>query len=81
MLDDMTDDWSDEETEDPLVADTRNFSKVEKWTRDGAKAPAQAKFQGGGNPAVVFRRRLRKPGDGSRSGQQAPNLLDAKSID
>jgi hypothetical protein len=37
VLDDMTDDWSDEETEDPLVADTRNFSKVEKWTRDGAK--------------------------------------------
>jgi hypothetical protein len=33
----MTDDWSDEETEDPLVADTRNFYKVEKWTRDGAK--------------------------------------------
>ena len=32
----MTDDWSDEETEDPLVADTRNFYKVEKWTRDGA---------------------------------------------
>jgi hypothetical protein len=30
----MTDDWSDEETEDPLVADVRNFYKVEKWTRD-----------------------------------------------
>jgi hypothetical protein len=37
VLDDMTDDWSDEETEDPLVADTRNFYEVEKWTRDGAK--------------------------------------------
>jgi hypothetical protein len=33
----MTDDWSDEETEDPLVADTRNFYKVEKWTRDGTR--------------------------------------------
>jgi hypothetical protein len=36
----------DEETNDPLVADARNFYKVEKWTRDGAnfcqgdKAPA-----------------------------------------
>jgi hypothetical protein len=29
------DDWSDEETNDPLVADAHNFYKVEKWTRDG----------------------------------------------
>jgi len=28
---------SDEETNDPLVADVRNFYKVEKWTRDGMK--------------------------------------------
>ena len=33
----MTGDWSDEETNDPLVADTRNFYKVEKWTRDNTK--------------------------------------------
>jgi hypothetical protein len=26
----------DEETNDPLVADVRNFYKVEKWTRDGS---------------------------------------------
>ena len=26
-----------EETTDPLVADLRNFYKVEKWTRDGKK--------------------------------------------
>ena len=30
-------DWSDEETFDPLKADDRNFYKVEKWTRDGTK--------------------------------------------
>ena len=30
-------DWSDEETDDPLVADVRNFYKVEKWTRDDTK--------------------------------------------
>ena len=27
----------DEETKDPLVADVRNFYKVEKWTQDGMK--------------------------------------------
>jgi hypothetical protein len=26
-----------EETTDPLVADARNFYKVEKWTKDGTK--------------------------------------------
>jgi hypothetical protein len=31
----MNDDWSDEETFDPLYADDRNFYKVEKWSRDG----------------------------------------------
>jgi len=30
-------DWSDEETDNPLLADDRNYYKVEKWTRDGSK--------------------------------------------
>ena len=30
-------DWSDEEPDDPLLADDRNFYKVEKWTKDGMK--------------------------------------------
>jgi hypothetical protein len=29
--------WSDEETNEPLIADHRNFYKVEKWTKDGSK--------------------------------------------
>jgi hypothetical protein len=29
--------WSNEETDDPIYADTRNFYKVEKWTRDGLR--------------------------------------------
>jgi hypothetical protein len=29
--------WSDEETDEPLIADHRNFSKVEKWSRDGQR--------------------------------------------
>ena len=31
------DDWSYEETRDPLCADDHNFYEVEKWTRDGTK--------------------------------------------
>jgi hypothetical protein len=27
--------WSDEETNEPLLADHRNYYKVEKWTKDG----------------------------------------------
>jgi hypothetical protein len=27
--------WSDEETNNPLLADDRNFYNVEKWTEDG----------------------------------------------
>jgi hypothetical protein len=29
--------WSHEETDDPLYADRRNFYKVEKWSRDGRR--------------------------------------------
>jgi hypothetical protein len=29
--------WSDEETDNPLLADDRNYYKVEKWTWDGIK--------------------------------------------
>jgi hypothetical protein len=29
--------WSDEETHEPLIADGRNFYKVEKWSRDGQR--------------------------------------------
>jgi hypothetical protein len=28
-------DWSDEETTEPLIAEHRNFYKVEKWTKQG----------------------------------------------
>jgi hypothetical protein len=30
-------DWSDEQTDDPLYADDRNFYKLEKWAKDGTK--------------------------------------------
>jgi hypothetical protein len=31
----MTKGWSDEETDNPLYADERNFYKVEKWIKNG----------------------------------------------
>jgi hypothetical protein len=37
MSDDWSEDWPDEETDNPLRADDRNFYKVEKWTKDGMK--------------------------------------------
>ena len=30
-------DQPDEETDEPLIANDRNYFKVEKWTRDGSK--------------------------------------------
>jgi hypothetical protein len=33
----MIHDWSDEETNNSLLADEYNFYKVEKWTGDGAE--------------------------------------------
>ena len=27
--------WFDEETDEPLLADHRDYYKVEKWTKDG----------------------------------------------
>jgi hypothetical protein len=29
--------WSEDETDNPLYADDRNFYKLETWTKDGAK--------------------------------------------
>ena len=33
-------DWPDEQTDDPLYADDRNFYKVEAWSRDGNRIDA-----------------------------------------
>jgi hypothetical protein len=40
-------DWSDEETDNPLNADDRNFYKVELWTKD--KQPVLRMLYGGSN--------------------------------
>jgi hypothetical protein len=31
----VNDHWAAEQTDNPLLADDRNFYKVEKWSRDG----------------------------------------------
>ena len=33
-------DWPDEQTDDPLCGDDRNFYKVEAWSRDGNRTDA-----------------------------------------
>jgi hypothetical protein len=33
----VANEWSNEETDNPLKADDRNFYKLEKWTKDGSK--------------------------------------------
>jgi hypothetical protein len=38
-------DWSDEQTDDPLYADDRNFYKVEAWSRDGMRIDAPVRRQ------------------------------------
>jgi hypothetical protein len=38
----MNDDWSDEQTDNLPLADERNFHKVEKWIKDGAKVDSDA---------------------------------------
>jgi hypothetical protein len=37
MVAQVVSNWSDEETNEPLLADHRNIDKVEKWTKDGAR--------------------------------------------
>ena len=50
--------WSDEETDEPLIADNRNFYKVEKWTKDGTKVePGQC--AGGIRRGDLHRSRIR----------------------
>jgi hypothetical protein len=60
----MTGDWSDEETNDSLVADTRNFYKVEKWTRDNTKVDSLL-YAASTKCGTFLRRRL---SSGRRSG-------------
>ena len=47
------DDWSHEETDDPLYADQRNFYEVEKWSRDWQRATGVViSREGNATPAI-----------------------------
>jgi hypothetical protein len=39
----------EEETDDPLIANDRNYYKVEKWTKDGTKVDRML------TPAITWR--------------------------
>jgi hypothetical protein len=57
----MTANWSDEETDEPLYADRRNFYKVEKWSRDGLRV--ELMLYAGNNLAkarLIFERTVKR---------------------
>ena len=62
--------WSDEETDEPLIADHRNFYKVEKWSRDGERVTELlfAGQQPGQRQARLCRWQPRAPGIMSHPG-------------
>ena len=55
--------WSDDETDQPLIADDRNFYKVEKWTKDGTKVDhmlyASSNLEKAHDTAIKHRPRIR----------------------
>jgi hypothetical protein len=57
-------DWSDEETDNPLYADERNFYKVERWSKDDQRI--EAMLYAGNN--------LDKARD-LRRGREAPSII------
>jgi hypothetical protein len=68
----MTDDLPNEETDNPLLADDRNYYKVEKWTKDGTKVD---RMLYAGNKLEKARQlfanahQYAKPGNGRRGGK------------
>jgi hypothetical protein len=72
----------DEETNEPLIADKRNFYKIEKWTKDGSKVD---RLLYAGNDLdkarELFREAIQHPGSGSRSGsRRACSISGRQSI-
>jgi hypothetical protein len=66
----MNNDWSGEETTEPLVTDHRNYYKVEKWTKAGRfERPLYA----GNNPDKAVRYPPRQSNTGRGSGSPCGN--------
>jgi hypothetical protein len=70
-------DWSDEETADPLYADDRNFYKVEKWTKDGTKVDSLPASTGLQPARIVF---PQSPTHNFLVGKEAAWIIDAKRV-
>ena len=60
-------DWPDEQTDDPLCGDDRNFYKVEAWSRDGNRTDALL-YTGNNLRKPQERSLLRPSGTGRTSG-------------
>src|SRR5215813_8246224 len=70
-------DQLDEETDDRLVADVRNFYKVEKWTRDGMRVDSL--LHAGNNLSKaqeVFANAIKAPAE-DQDNDQAANTCSA----
>jgi hypothetical protein len=70
-------DWSDEETDEPLLADHRNFYEVEKWSRDGQRVKRML-FAANSldRPRAIFQAELRRRPRGRYTIRQRSRVLD-----
>jgi hypothetical protein len=70
-------DWSDEETDEPLLADHRNFYKVEKWSRDGQRVERML-FAGNSldRARAIFQAEARRRPRGRYTIRQRSRVLD-----
>ncbi|MGO9629204.1 MAG: hypothetical protein ACLPXW_09430 [Xanthobacteraceae bacterium] len=70
-------DWSDEDTDQPLLAGHRDFYKVEKWTRDGQRV-ARMLFAGNSldRARAIFQAEVRRRPRGRYTIRQRSRVLD-----
>jgi hypothetical protein len=52
-------DWSAEETNNPLLADDRNFYKVEKWSKDDQRVERML-WAGNSKAQAIFNAEIRR---------------------
>ena len=72
-------DWSDEETDEPLIADHRNFYKVEQWSRDGQRVERML-FAGNSldRARAIFKAELRRRPRGRYTIRQRTRVLECQ---
>jgi hypothetical protein len=70
-------DWSDEETDEPPIADHRNFYKVEQWNRDAQRVERML-FVGNfrDRARAIFKAEIRRRPRGHYTIRQHSRVLD-----